>query len=164
MESYLIEVLNMEQTINYIQIVIYTILTLIAFRIGWKIFSFHTRVTQIKGFGDYIAVLEYHMNKAYEIIHKDRILIYSLEASKLSDGEFEVVTRDFVNLVFKFIGSSLKKDLIKFYGDEDTFTFNIVEYFNTRYEEDSIRKQTIEEMSSVENMPEVQTYEQGTGT
>lgn len=154
----------MEQTLNYIQTAIYVFLILVAFRIGWKIFLFYSRVTHIKGFTDYVAILEYHMKKAYEIIHKDRILIYSLEASKLPDSEFEVVTRDFVNLVTKFIGPSLKKDFIKFYGNEDTFIFNMVEYFNTRYEEDSIRKQSIDDMSSMENMPGIQNYEQGTGT
>ena len=163
MESYLIKAENMEQIFNNIHIVVAVLMGILVLRIGWKMFMYYIRLRHIKDFADYVAVLEFHMNKAYDIIHKDRILVYSLEATRLPDSEFETITHDFVNLVLKFIGPSLTQDFTTFYGNEDTFIFNMVEYFNTRYEEDSIRKQTIDEMSSIDNIPEVQTYEQGTG-
>ena len=106
------------------------------------------------------------MNKAYDLIHKDRILVYSLEGMRVDDDEFIKISQDFINLVLKFIGPSLKEDFINFYGDEDTFFFNMVEHFNTRYEEDSIRRQTMDEISSDndQNMPEVTNYEQRSTT
>ena len=106
------------------------------------------------------------MNKAYDLIHKDRILVYSLEGMRVKDDEFVKISQDFVKLVLKFIGLSLKEDFVNFYGNEDTLIFNMVEYFNTRYEEDSIRKQTIDEISSDndQNMPEVNNYEQRSTT
>ena len=153
----------MEQIINFIPLIVYVILALIFLRMIWKGYLFFQRSTQVKGFADYVAVLEYHMSKAYDLIHKDRILVYSLEGMRVKDEEFNSISQDFVKLVLKFIGPSLQKYFINFYGDEDTFIFNMVEYFNTRYEEDSIRKQTMDEMASDnEGMPEVSNYEQGT--
>lgn len=154
----------MEQIINHVYFSVIAILILFGLRLVSNWFDFQKRSKQIKGFADYMAVLEFHMNKAYEIIHKDRILVYSLEATKMSEKEFEIVTYDFVNLTRKLIGPAVSKDFVSFYGDENTFVLTMVEYFNTRYEEDSIRKQTMDEITSMdENMPEVQTYEPGTG-
>ena len=162
MESFLIEVNNMEQIINYIPLCVYATIALIFLRMLWHVFNFYLRSTHIKGFTDYLTVLEYHMNKAYDLIHKDRILIYSLEGMRVKDDEFNVISTDFIKLVLKFIGPSLKNDFHKFYGDEDTFIFNMVEYFNTRYEEDSIRKETMDEMTSDNDQgtTEVKNYEQ----
>lgn len=165
MESFLIKVENMEQIINLIPLAVYTLIALICLRIIWKGFMFFVRAKHVTGFADYIAVLEYHMNKAYDLIHKDRILVYSLEGMRMKDEEFNTVSQDFVKLVLKFIGPSLQNDFEKFYGDQDTFIFNMVEYFNTRYEEDSIRKQTMDEISSSDDQEnqEVIHYEQRPG-
>ena len=156
----------MEQTLNFISFVVYVIVALICLRMFWHLYIFYKRSTHIKGFTDYLAVLEYHMSKAYDLIHKDRILVYSLEGMRVDDDEFVNISQDFVKLVLKFIGPSLKEDFVKFYGNEDTFIFNMVEYFNTRYEEDSIRRQTMDEISSDndQSMPEVKNYEQRSTT
>jgi hypothetical protein len=95
---------------------------------------------KIKNFESYMAVLQYHMEKAYDIILKDRLLIYSIEGMKVDDKEFNTAASDFVRLTQKLLGPSLSTDFISFYGGEDTFAFNLVEYFNTRYENDEIRE------------------------
>jgi hypothetical protein len=97
-------------------------------------------------FTDYASVLEYHMNKAYEIIHKDRILVYSLDASRVNDEDFNVISQDFARLVIKLIGPNLYKEFVFLYGDEDTLIFNMIEYFNTRYEADEVRKSSMDTM------------------
>lgn len=94
----------------------------------------------IKNFESYMAVLEYHMVKAYDIIFKDQIMIYSIEATKLDDKHFEEVSKQFVTLVLKLLGPTLKSEFLYLYGDENTLLFNITEYFNRRYEDDEIRK------------------------
>ena len=156
----------MEQIINFIPLAVYTVLALICLRILWKGYVFYTRSKHVTGFTDYLTVLEYHMNKAYELIHKDRILVYSLEGMRIKDEEFNVISQDFVKLVLKFIGPSLADDFQNFYGDEKTFIFNMVEYFNTRYEEDSIRKQTMDEITSDNDQDnqEVTHYEPSAGS
>ena len=103
-------------------------------------------------FDQYFILLEFKMKKAYEIIHKDRIMIYSLEATSLGQNEFNLCLRDFISLTIKFLGKKLHAELIDFFGSEDTLLFNIAEYFNTCYENDEIRKNTMDNlMSNKEN-------------
>lgn len=106
-------------------------------------------------FADYRAVLTFFMEKAYDIIHKDKILIYSLEATKLPDKDFGVYSKEFVRLVVKLAGPTLTSEFLYLFGDEDTFTFFLVEYFNSKYEGDEIRKASIENlMQSDVEVPE----------
>jgi len=94
----------------------------------------------VKSFESYIAVLEYHMNRAYDIIFKDQIMIYSIEATKLDDKHFEEVSKQFITLVLKLIGPMLEQEFGYLYGNRDTLLFNITEYFNRRYEDDEVRR------------------------
>ena len=97
-------------------------------------------------FADYTAVLTFYMEKAYDIIHKDKILIYSLEATKLTDKDFNIYSKEFIRLVFKLLGPVLTGEFLKLYGDYDTFTFNLAEYFSGRYESDEIRKASMDNL------------------
>lgn len=117
---------------------------------GRIIFKHRKREMMIKNFDSYIAVLQYHMNKAYDIVHKDQILVYSVEATTLPDAEFQKASFDFIKLVEKLLGPTLKKEMIFLYGDYDTFAFNLVEYFNTRYDDDEIRRSSMSEMMETE--------------
>jgi len=113
-------------------------------------YSFHNNQTrkerreQITKFPSYIIVLEHHLEKAYQIIYKDKILIYSMEGSKVDDKNFNMILKDFTNLVLKLLGPTLKNEFINLYGDYDTFLLNILEYFNSKYEEDEVRKASVE--------------------
>lgn len=98
-------------------------------------------------FERYIILFEFYLNKAYEIIHKDRILIYSLEATKLNDDEFRQVAKDFGKLFIQLVGPTLQQKLTKFYGNEETLMFNIIEFFNTRFEDDEIRKTAVDNLA-----------------
>jgi hypothetical protein len=101
---------------------------------------------RIKNFESYAAVLEYHMKKCYDIIYKDKILIYSLEAVKINDEEFNNASKEFALLVLKIIGPNLKNEFIELYGDEETLIFNLIEYFNTNFENDEIREKSRQNM------------------
>jgi len=117
-------------------------------------FKFYKTKIQIKDFTSYLTILEYHTSKAYELIYKDRILVYSLDATRIPDNDFNTITHDFVKLVIKFIGPSLYSSFCDLYGSEETFIFNLAEYFNHKYEDDAIRKQTMDEMSSEDISPQ----------
>jgi len=104
-----------------------------------------------KNFKDYIVILDYHMQKAYDIIHKDRILIYSLEAIRPGDDEITSAAKDFSKLVLKFLGPRLEEDLSFLYGNKKTLIFNIVEYFNSKFENDEVRDHAINNMMSGDN-------------
>ena len=101
----------------------------------------------ITNFVDYMSTLEFFQDKAYDIIYKDKLLIYSLEATKIDDKEFHVISKDYSRLVLKLMGEPLLNEYVNIMGD-DALSLNLIEYFNRRYEEDEIRK------SSVENMME----------
>ena len=111
-------------------------------------------------FADYTAVLSFFMEKAYDIIHKDKILIYSLEATKLTDKDFGVYSKEFIRLTMKLMGPTLTSEMLKLYGDLDTFTFYLVEFFNSKYEDDEIRRASVENlMQSDIEVPEALNHE-----
>jgi hypothetical protein len=104
----------------------------------------------LKNFTDYVSVLEYYMKKGYEITHKDKILTYSLEATRIKEKDVDNVSKSFVRLTVKLMGARLYKQFCYLYGDEDTLIFNMIEYFNSQYEEDAIRQQALDDISSSE--------------
>jgi hypothetical protein len=126
------------------------ILFILSYKLGKEFLNRRSRLEAVKNFDSYMAMLQYDMNKAYNIIYKDRILIYSLDGMKIDDKQFAVVSVDFVNLTLKLLGPTLRKELTYIFGNEETFLFNIVEYFNSRSEEDEIRKDAKEELFNKE--------------
>lgn len=153
----------MNEIINMVPFGIIILLLIVAIYFTSTFIKQMRRERYVKSFVEYTSVLEYHMQKAYDIIYKDRILIYSLEAQRIDDGHFNAIIQDFARLVIKFIGPTLYKEFIYLYGDEDTFMFNMVEFFNTRYEEDEIRKSSLDEISNQNESPsETPNYVAGT--
>jgi len=136
--------------------IIFTIVILIVIVIGTiiaiRLYMSKKRSFFVINFSEYMTVLNYNMEKSYDLIHKDRILIYSMEASRLDDTEFNRASQDFVRLLVKLLGPMLYKEFVFLFGDVDTFTFNVIEYFNTRYEDDEIRKASVENLTEEENV------------
>jgi hypothetical protein len=127
-----------------------TVVAIFCLSLGVSIFRHIKKLRCVKHFADYIAVLEYHMEKAYELVHKDQILVYSLEGSRVKEEEIDTVSQNFVRLVIKLIGPLLYEEFVNLYGNDDTFIFNVLEYFNTKYEDDAIRRQAIDDITSKE--------------
>ena len=109
------------------------------------------RLEQINNTESYLAILHQQMDKAYQMIYNDRIMPYSLESHRLSEEEYNEVLKEYIKLVSKFLGPSLYDDLASYFGDENALMLNISEYFNTRYENDEIRKSSMDSfMNSAE--------------
>ena len=104
----------------------------------------------IKNFDTYMAVLQYHMERAFEIVHKDQILIYSLEATGVPDDKFSEASSSFGRLVIKMIGPMLYEEFRYLYGGEEALLFNVIEYFNTKYETDEIRAAALDNLTTGE--------------
>jgi len=147
------------ELLNIFPMIAYVIISSIALFLSWKIYKKILAMKYVKSFVNYVAVLDHNMNKAYDIIHKDRILVYSLEAQRVRDEDFAVITHDFATLVIKIIGPSLHSEFVSLFGNEDTFIFRLIEYFNTRYEEDEIRKQSLESITEENQSEEMSNYE-----
>lgn len=107
----------------------------------------------ITNFESYMAVFIYHMERAYEIIYKEKILIYSLEGMRLSESEFQAASKDFATLVLKMIGPNVKESLADLYGDEETLLFNIMEYFSSKFENDEVYKSSLDNIINNEQLP-----------
>jgi len=93
-----------------------------------SLFYMKKRERMVIQFPEYSALLKLHMEKAYDMIYKDQILTFSLEASRLPDKEYNISVRAFIKLVEKMLGKGLCKEFIFLYGDYDTFVFNLAEY------------------------------------
>ncbi len=121
----------------------------------WKFFSLkNSQLMQscIVNFPHYRIFFESIMEKSFDIIYKDRILVFSLEGVKPSEAEFKSYSIDFINLVLKLMGPNLKKELVYLYGNEETLLFTMAEYFNTRSEQDEIKEASINTMMEQENV------------
>jgi len=143
-----------------IEIIFYGICVslLITALLFWKNYILsRERMEKIKSFEHYIGVLDFHLKKAYELIYKDKLFIYSLEATKITDSQFQSYSLDFANLVKKLMGPILLKEFIDLYG-EDAFMLNVIEYFNNNYESDEIRKTTQENLVNEEEEPNFETH------
>lgn len=100
----------------------------------------------IEKFENYLHVFLYFCEKSYLMVYKDKILVYSLEANKLDQKELEVVSKDFVSLLKQFLGPNLTNRLISFFGDETAFSVNAIDFFYSKYENDKIRDNSVDEM------------------
>jgi hypothetical protein len=77
-------------------------------------------------------------------------MIYSLEAMALNNVQYQAVSKEFCSLVLRFLGTSLVSEFSDFFGDDKTLMINIMEYFNTNYENDKIKEQATENMMGKE--------------
>jgi len=129
-----------------------SLLLLIGVGFAFSIYRYVKRIVYVKNFTSYISVMEYHMEKAYDMVHKDKILAFSLDAYRVSDDELEKISHDFVRLVQKYLGPTLLKEVVQLHGDEDTFLFTCLDYFSRRYEEDEIRKTAMDNLTQEEQV------------
>ncbi len=132
------------------------LLCFISFIIGVAIFLtyFNNRQTRFddniqvtKDFSSYLAILQYFMDKAYDIVYKEKIMVYSMDASKVDEKDYNETSKQFCKLTLKMMGNRFKNQFIDFFGSEDTFLFNLTEYFNLRIENDPIREAALEKLS-----------------
>jgi len=137
-------VIKMMQYLPYILISLNLLFGILLLFVVIYFKSDKARIERFSKFENYNVMLQYHMEKAYDIIYKDRILIYSLEATSLDENEFQNVAKDFCILVLQLMGPTLESELSKIFGNEATLYFNMTEYFNTRFDDDEIRKTTQE--------------------
>lgn len=90
------------------------------------------------------VVLDYHCQQAYRSIYKSRIMVYSVNATKLVGKELDEIKREYCDLTLKLLGPKLTRDLREVYGD--SLLFNILLYFEEKYDEDEIYSATVNKM------------------
>lgn len=108
--------------------------------------EFQKRQTYVIHYPHYKILFESFLEKAFDIIYKDRILIFSMEGIKPSEQDFKQYSIDYIKLVLKLLGPNLTEELLFLYGNEETLHFSIAEYFNTRSENDEIKQASIDRL------------------
>jgi hypothetical protein len=106
----------------------------------------------VKDFDLYHAILTFHMESAYETIHKDNILVYSLEGVKPKEQDIDMLSRDFVKLTRTLLGPNMLSALIDLYGGEDSLYTIMLFYFDSKFENDEIRSSAI---TNIQNGEEI---------
>lgn len=108
----------------------------------------------INDFENYQVVLNFFLDKAYDLIYKDRILVYSVEATSPTQDEFDTFSKDFCKLVIKLMGPNLEEKFIELYGNEETLLLNIAEFFNSKSEHDEIKEASINQLMNKDQLGE----------
>ena len=98
----------------------------------------------IENFDHIHAILTFHMEASYETIHKDNILVYSLDGLKPNEENINELSREFVKLTMTLAGPNMVELFIELYGDDENMFFVMMDYFDRRFEDDEIRAQAIE--------------------
>lgn len=96
------------------------------------------------------AILTFHMDGAFETIHKDNILVFSLDGVKPKEEDIDKLSHEFVKLTLRLAGPNMLKIFVELYGDEDTLFFVMIDYFNRRFEDDEIRASAIQNIQDSE--------------
>lgn len=106
----------------------------------------------IEKFADIHSILSFHMEGAYETIHKDNILVYSLDGTKPDEKEIDKISREFIKLTMRLAGPNMLSVFVDLYGDEDALFFVMLDYFNRRFEDDEIRAQAMDNLQNQEDI------------
>ncbi len=133
-----------------ISILILIVLFGVVIGLSYSFRMYHKRQSYIEKFPHYKIVLEECLEKAFDMIYKDRIIVYSIEGVRPNASEFKAISLDYGRLVIKILGPNLTKEFIFLYGNLDTFLFNVMEYFNARSENDEIKEASIDKLMNQE--------------
>lgn len=117
-----------------------------------KIISYEKLKLIVTNFTNYEAILQYHMDKAYDIIYKHDIVIHSLDASQPPESEYSAILKKFLSLSFKLLGKRLTEELSYMYGSLESLSCVVSLYFYSKLESDEIRKISVDNLIGLESV------------
>lgn len=106
----------------------------------------------VEKFVDIHAIMVFHMEAAYETIHKDNILVFSLDGVKPNEKDIDHLSHEFIKLTMKLSGANMLGLFEQLYGDDDTLFFVMMDYFNRKFEDDEIRASAIDSIQDGEEL------------
>lgn len=105
-------------------------------------------------FANYQTATLFYLEKAFDLIYKDRIMVFSIEGTRPDKNEFDQISKDFCKLFLKLLGPTIYEELVHFHGDIDTLILIATEYFNNRSENDEIKESSINSLMEKDNFTE----------
>lgn len=146
------EIINIKEILALIPYAILLMFVWRGFKIVMDFFNRKENIKLIEKFDHNHAILSFHMEGAYETIHKDNILVYSLDGVKPNENEIDKISHEFVKLTLKLMGKNIFEAMVKLYGGEETVYFVMLDYFNRRFEDDEIRATTVDNIQNGEDL------------
>jgi len=104
-----------------------------------KILSQYTLVNKYK---NCLEMLDYFLDKSYQIIYKDQLITYTSTGVMPQKDELETAKRNFIKLSFTLMGPEIENIMLNFYGDRETLITNMITYFQDKLENDEISNLT----------------------
>ena len=148
----MIELITSSQIVNAFYFVLVYLFIYTAFKRVMNYFDQKENKKLIENFDHIHAILTFHMEGSYETIHKDNILVYSLDGVKPSEDDITKISHEFVKLTMRLAGANMMDTFIRLYNDEDTLFFVMLDFFNRRFEDDEIRAQAIDNIQQGEDL------------
>lgn len=87
---------------------------------------------------NYVDIFNQYCELTYESVYKDQVLAFSSSGYKLDGGILETSQRNFVKLAYELMGPNIVKIFSGVYGNEETFTKNLITWFSMKLDTDEI--------------------------
>ena len=101
-----------------------------------------SRYTLVNKYKNCLEILDYFLDKSYQIIYKDQLITYTSTGVVPQKDELETAKRNFIKLSFRLMGPEIEDILLNFYGDRETLITNMLTYFQEKLDSDEISNLT----------------------
>ena len=89
---------------------------------------------------DILELFDYFMSKSYDTIYEMDLITHITNNATLNPDERETYERNFIKRTLLYMGKRNYKMFIKFFGDSETVTINMLRYIRKRINEDGLTK------------------------
>jgi len=121
-----------------ISLIIFSCLILILY-FYLKYLEYSKEKFYIENYTNYIKILDYVCHVSYDNIYKNKILVYSIEAVRLTEKELEDINKEFIKQCLYLLGPKLVTQLTNLFGNRETLYMHISSFFYSQYENDEVR-------------------------
>jgi len=105
-------------------------------------------IERLKIFEKYETLLALYTEKAYQVIYKDHIMVYSVEGMSPKEEDIVEIQKLYLSLLLEIMGPKLVNEMLNYYGNDDALYKNALIYFDSEYENDAIKKSAIDRQLS----------------
>jgi len=108
--------------------------------------AYLTNIVNLKricNYENYETLAEYYYQKAYTIIYKDNILVYSVEGMSPKEEDVKKIQHKYLELIVDLMGEWMIEQFERYYGDRHAFYINALTFFDINYEDDAVKESAI---------------------
>ncbi len=89
---------------------------------------------------DILELFDYFLSKSYDTIYEMDLITHITNNTTLNPDERETYERNFIKRSLLYMGKRNLKLFIKFFGDQETITINMLRYIRKRINDDGLTK------------------------